>query len=287
MKRQAGSGSGSSPRNNILSSYRITFNFELPENLTDISRADLLLFQSSQLGPEYVVRDRKQYVEIKTVLDTLGQFVVEGKYIDVYDQDYQVFDVTSAVKLWIAKSVNGSVNLEVIVYCYSTTDCNQPRDGKQPAKVNFLYDTDDVAKAPRLITISKNPIEADHQNRFRRSTDGPGVRACGVNQTTCCLKPLTINFVEDLGPEFGFILSPEQFQSNYCEGYCLDAAGGQLMTPQLFEFLSHLGDGHPASSIEPCCAGNTYRPLEVLMRVNGILVIEELQQVIVSSCRCA
>ena len=290
MKRNAenGSGGGSqSQSNNILSSYRISLDFELPEDLTSISRADLLLYQlPSNTGPGYVVRDQRQYVEIRTVIESLGQrYVVEGKYVAISDFGYQVFEITSAAKLWVAKGINGSVVVEVTVYCYSSLNCNQAVNGKLPSKVQFLYASDDNNKSPRVIIISKNPLEVEHRNRFRRQTQGPGVGFCSENETTCCLKSLTINFAEDLG--FDFIMEPKSFTANYCEGYCPQVAGTQFLTPQLFQFLSRLGEGNPGSSIEPCCAGNTYQSLDILMKVGSAIVIEELQQVIVTSCRCA
>ena len=287
VKRSAESGSGGSqsPSNNILSSYRISLDFQLPEDLTSISRADLLLHQlPSNTGPGYVVRDQRQYVEIKTVIE--GQrYVIEGKYVAISDFGYQVFEITSAAKLWVAKGINGSVVVEVTVYCYSSLNCNQAVNGKLPSKVQFLYASDDNNKSPRVIIISKNPLEVAHRNRFRRQAQGPGVGFCSENETTCCLQPLTIHFANDLG--FNFIMEPKSFTANYCEGYCPQVAGTQYLTPQLFEFLSRLGEGNPGSSIEPCCAGNTYQSLDILMKVGNAIVIEELQQVIVTSCRCA
>ncbi len=249
-----------------------------------ISRADLLLWQKPSVG---AVTDRNQYVEIKTVLESVGQkFVVEGKYIDVYDSGFQVFDITSAVKLWVASEINGSVGLEVTVYCYSSSNCAQAQpNSAPPARVQFLHATDDSTMAPRIIVTSKNPIEVEQDRRFRRQAQqGSGVGYCNENRTTCCLKPLTIDFIEDLG--FDFVIQPKRFNANYCEGFCPEVSE-EYMTPQLFEFLSRLGDNSPAGSVEPCCAGNTYQSLEVLMRVNGVLIIEELQQVVVNSCRCA
>ena len=286
VRRQAAAeGSGSLPRNDILSNYRIVLDFELPESLTTISRADLLLYQLP-VESGSIIRDLRQYVEIRTVIESLGQrFVVEGKYIDIYDANTtQVFDITSAVKLWVAKKINGSVALEVTVYCYSSPDCALPVDGRQPAGVKFLYETPETDKVPRVIIVSKNPIELEHQRRYRRMAEG-GAGECVENQTTCCLKPLVINFAEDLG--FHFILQPREFEANYCEGICPEVSGGELLTPQLFEFLSRLGEGHPAAAIEPCCAGNTYQSLEVLMQTGDTFVIDELQQVTVTSCRCA
>ena len=277
---------------NVLSRYRISTDFDLSDNLTDISQADLLLYQEPSALPDHELRDSRQYVEIQAVLDSMNlnqRFVVEGKYVDFWKVGYEVFDITSAVKLWVSKGIHGTVVLEVVIYCYSSSDCAQPNEkGQSPAKVIYSYSTEDTEKAPRIVVVSKNPMEAAHQKRYRRGTEGgSGVAQCRANQSTCCLKPLTIDFHADLG--FDFIIQPTQFEANYCEGVCFGQPNIEpaLMTPRVFEFISRLGSSNPASSIEPCCAGNEYHSLEVLMKVNGILMIESLQQVIVTSCRCA
>lgn len=274
----------------MLSKYRISTDFELPDNLTDVSQAELLLYQEQSEDPNQELRDSKQYVEVQTILESVNQkFVVEGKYVNYWNRGYEVFDITSAVELWVSKGIHGPVVLEVTVFCYSSANCSLLDDkGVPPAHVLYSYSTQDLDKVPRIIVTSKNPVEAEHQKRYRRqSQTGSGVGLCNANQSTCCLKPLSINFHEDLG--FDFIISPASFEANYCEGVCPRQASVEpaLMTPQLFNLLSRLGSGHPAASIEPCCAGNEYRNLEVLMKVDGLLMIEVLQQVIVTSCRCA
>ena len=94
MKRDAvdrsinGSDSYHPQHNNILSSYRIILDFDLPKDLTSISKAHLLLYKMpSNTGPGYVVKDQRQFVEIKTIINSLGQeHVVEGsKYVAVSD----------------------------------------------------------------------------------------------------------------------------------------------------------------------------------------------------------
>lgn len=272
--------------NNLLNSYIITFNFSLPSNLADISRADLLLYQQDSVRPDTAVKDRRQYVEIRTVLESLNQkFVVEGKYIDIYETGYQVFEITSAVKLWIAKHVDGPVSLEVNVYCYSSPNCSESEGALSPASVSFLSSPSEQYKAPRIITVSKNPLDVEHQERQRRNADEmTGVGTCSANQSTCCLKHFELNFREDLG--LNFVLLPENFTANYCEGVCPEMMGGQLMTPRIFELFSRLPETNPGSSVEPCCTGNQYKPLEILVRRNGELFIEELSHVIVTSCRC-
>ena len=272
--------------NNLLHNYSITFNFSLPSTLTDISRADLLLYQQDSVRPDTIVRDRRQYVEIRTILEPLNQkFVVEGKYIDVYETGYQVFEITSAVKLWIAHHIDSPVTMEVNIYCYSSPNCSQVDGPLSPATVSFMASPATQDKAPRIITVSKNPLDVQHQERQRRNADElTGVGQCSANQSTCCLKHFELNFHLDLG--LSFILLPDNFTANYCEGVCPEIMGGQLMTPRIFELFSRLPETNPGSSVEPCCTGNQYKPLEVLVRKGNQLFIEELSHVTVLSCRC-
>ena len=272
--------------NNLLHSYSITFNFSLPSNLSDVSRADLLLYQQDSVRPDTIVKDRRQYVEIRTVLESLNQrFVVEGKYIDIYETGYQVFEITSAIRLWIARRIDGPVALEVNVYCYNSPNCSKPEEEMLPASVRFLSSPDSHDKAPRIITVSKNPLDVEHQERQRRNADElTGVGTCNANQSTCCLKNFELSFHHDLG--LTFVVLPENFTANYCEGVCPEIMGGQLMTPRIFELFSRLPETNPGSSVEPCCTGNQYKPLDVLVRRGEELFIEELSHVTVLSCRC-
>ena len=275
---------------NVLNQYKLYFNFDLPENRSDISRADLLLYQlQSKADAGYVVLDAAQYVEVNAFATSIGvRTTAEGKYVNVNisESGYQVFDITSTVKLWVSKNVKGPVTFEVNVYCYSSRSCNQrTAAGLLPAQVEFLTVTTQQDKTPRLLTISNSVTEtAVKDSRRKRQAASSGVGYCQAQQSTCCLKPLTIRFKEDLG--FNFIIEPKSYVANYCGGVCPRSAGGDTMTPTLYEFLSQLSSGNPGASVQPCCAGNTYLPLEVLIQTGGQLVIEELQQVIVTSCRC-
>ena len=174
--------------------------------------------------------------------------------------------------------------MDVSVYCFAPS-CTAPNnEGKVPKSVSFFSGPGFKEHAPRIVVASQNPLEASRNNRNRRQTREGGVSFCVNNQTTCCLKPLTINFVRDLN--FTFIIQPDQYEANYCEGICPIAPGGALMTPRLFQFLSDL-EGHPASSVEPCCAGNLYHDFPVIARLpNGTEMVLDLKKVQVTSCRC-
>lgn len=272
---------------NILNRYTLYFSFDLPENRSDISRADLLLYQlQSKTGPGYEVQDNAQYVEVNAFAKSLGiQTTAAGKYVNVSESGYQVFDITSTVKLWLSHDVKGLVRFEVVVHCYSSQTCNQKTSGLQPTQVEFFTDSTYQDKTPRLLTISNSVTENEVKKaRQKRQATASGVGYCQAQQSTCCLRPLTIRFREDLG--FNFVVQPTSYMANYCGGVCPRLTGGDTMTPTLYEFLSHLSTGSPGASVMPCCAGNTYLPLEVLIQYNGQLMIEELQQVIVTSCRC-
>ena len=276
---------------NVLDKFDVKFDFQLKQGANAITRADVLLFQHAALDNDYVV-DGTQYVEIKAVFEPIGlKTVVASKNIDIFNNGFQAFDITPAVKLWSDQQINGSVNFEITVSCLSSRKCAEiDIYGRFPTTLKFDFVS--PARQPRLVVISKNPLEVENQDRNRRqaATTGEGVFLCKANQSTCCLKKLVIDFEKDLG--LGFVIMPKTFEANYCEGICPVTPGGKLMTPEVYKFITRLTN-HPAASIEPCCAGNRYRPLIIVMphpdQVNnpGGTIIEQLQQVTVESCRCA
>ena len=208
-----------------------------------------------------------------------------GKLVDIFEGGFHIFDITSAIRLWVMEGLQGEIELEVLVYCIQSPNCGQPdSEGRLPHSVEFTEDQASLQHAPRLVISSKNPLSNVPGGRAKRQSSG-GASFCVANQTTCCLNELFINFEEDLGSEYSFIVDPESYQANYCEGICPTTPGGELMTPLLYDFISKL-QNNPASSITPCCAGHVYENLPVLIDLNGNLTSVTLNDVIVSSCRC-
>lgn len=292
-------GSIASEKSSLLASYRINLlNFELPSELNEVTQADLLVYQlTTPTGPAIEVRDKEQFVEVRTLLESLGErHVVEGKYLNVFDSGYKVFDITPAVRLWLAKGIRGNVTLEVVVYCYSSSQCAREVNGTTPAVIQFNHKSSTNASSetePKVVILSRNPLEvAERARRKRRQIHSitQPTKFCKANETICCLKPLVLNFRRDLG--MNFITQPDSFEANFCEGYCPELSGEDVMTSTRFQFLRKLSNS-PASSIEPCCSGSEYRGLDVLLskykhELNRyVTVIERLQQVTVTKCRCA
>lgn len=258
----------------------------MKESLTSITRGDILLYQLASPNQDSVV-DLSQYVEIKAVFKSLGlKTVIAAKSMNFGDEGFQAFDITPAMKLWIQRQINGTVQLEITVTCLSSKRCAEiDQYGNIPAGIKFDFQT--PTRKPRLVVVSQNPLEVSNRNRVRRQSRNSGVSYCNANQSTCCLKNLTVNFAKDL--DMGFILFPESFQANYCEGICPLSPGGDLMTPQIYSFISELSNS-AATSIEPCCAGNKFKPLTVVIadpKNRGGTIVEEIPQIIVDSCRCA
>lgn len=278
----------------VLSSYHINLrNFSLPRELSEVTQADLLLFQERTIfGPDIKDRDVEQFVEIRTILPGGERHIVGGKYLNLFDFGPKVFDIAPAVKLWLAKHVEGNVTLEVVVTCFSSPDCasssSSSSNGSTPDVLQF---NQQPGKEPKVMILSKNPLEVrENARRRRRQAQQPVAKFCKTNETICCLKPLILNFKRDLGMDF--ITQPESFEANFCEGYCPELSGEDVMTSTRFQFLRKLKNS-PASSIEPCCSGSEYRSLDVLMHKykhklgRYVTVIERLQQVTVTKCKCA
>lgn len=275
----------------ILNQYTININFHLSQSLSDISKANLVLHQEHTDINDKEVLDRYQLVEIRTIINNIRYFV-EKRNVDVYSDGSQYFDITHAAELWVREQVSGNVEMEVVVSCDSSPDCNAEitSSGKPPAKVSFTQDTSNASQIPRIITISRNPLEAGESQRVKRDTGVVHPIYCnGTNESLCCLHPLVIDFSTDLG--INFISKPKTFTSNFCGGYCPEVSGTSLMTPDRFQILRLLNTS-PTRAVRPCCSGIEYQPLQVLVSLFNFTSfkyethLDLLEQVKVSKCQC-
>ena len=280
----------------ILNQYTIHMrNMNLPENLSIISKAHLLLQQAHTDTINKPVLDGKQLVWIRAIINNT-RYPVDKKILSVYSYGPQSFNVLQAMELWVDGGRTGEIIIEVLVICSSSPNCSSssphggPGEMKLPAAVEFVYNDTQSSHKPRVITLSKSPLEDanTHSTRKKRQATSEPDQYCQENDTTCCLHPLNISFVDDLG--MNFIRHPASFTTNYCDGYCPVLAGlGNTERAQLLRFLVE----SPATSIEPCCTGIEYKPLQVLLHIYNPmrqafeLKVDRLDQVIVTRCRCS
>ena len=115
----------------------------------------------------------------------------------------------------------------------------------------------------------------------------PTVGCSGYVQSTgqCSREPLLVDFQEDLGTNF--ILQPRIVDIGYCNGKCNPASVHseflRLLTSSRGQTAPNSAAGYKDSS---CCVPTHYLPVEILLRVENVLVIEELQNAIVTNCCC-
>ena len=251
--------------------YSVRFDLDLQETSTtdSIIQVELLLFQDSPLPCQNNTQFR---IEIKASTDGPSP-VLSTKHTAAEESGYVTIDITPVLTIWLRVTNNskGPFVLEISAYCSGFPHCN-----------SSLFDAGVGDKSPKLI-ISKEVEDGSSQIRLKRqSTTQSGIGFCSEGATACCLHSLTINFRDDLG--INFVLQPRSFTANYCAGLCPE---GGTFTPQIFEFYNRLGAGSPVASIEPHCGIHNSQSLDVLKRVNSVLIIDELQDVVVTSCNCS
>ena len=257
-----------------LEGYSILFELDELENTTihTLTKAELLLFQA--------LHQHVSYLHIKVKAPTNGpSLIVNTNYHELEQPGYKSFDITPIIAIWLKGRSNGPLVLEVSAHCTDTPDCGK-----------HIFDGGFGEKSPKL-AVSRE-VEENTLQRLKRNADTPD-ESSGFNETlveesneTCSLRPLSINFQDDLG--FDHIIAPESYSANYCLGTCsFDEVSA------VYNFYHLLGPNSPASSIQPHCIPRTYRSLEVLSRYphsdgqRVVILIERLEDVIVTSCGCA
>ena len=253
-----------------MDGYSIQFDLDLQENTTtsSIVQAELLLFQDSSVPYQ---SNSQIFIDMKASTDGPSP-ILTTKHARTEEPGYINFDITPVLAIWFTNYSKGPFVLEISAYCLDSPHCNRS-----------LFDAGVGGNSPKLIISREVEEESSEIRSKRQSTTQPGIGFCeSEDTTTCCLHALTIDFREDLG--FNFVIQPKRFDANYCSGFCPEVG---TFTPQVFEFYSRLGASSPVGSIDPHCGINSTRSLEVLQRVNGVLIIEELRDVIVSSCGCS
>lgn len=167
-----------------------------------------------------------------------------------------------------AKSSNGDVSLEFKIRVAVL---------KNGRKITRLVD--EGKERARIIVQSYDERDVE----ARRSRRAVTSRYCsGRNERNCCVRPLEINFREDLG--WNYISSPPTFNANYCAGDCpLNwHTENNLFYDILYKYATknnrHIG---------PCCVPNEYESLNIIYYNNANEeMFAKLPNVIVRSCSC-
>ena len=203
------------------------------------------------------------------------------------DDGYVSFNISAGIKRWLERSP-GDTSLELDVHI----DTPELVDtGKfLPPVVEFDIPSGKGEHGARLYVERLNERERlpgpDSLRRRKRETvEGVNSQYCfdHPEESKCCIRPLTINFQEDLGPEFDFVLYPPSFTPNYCNGECSSVWPSATESTQ---FLMQLRESNPTAAPEPCCVPHRTRPLFVLIKIGDESSVQEIPNMITDSCIC-
>jgi hypothetical protein len=199
------------------------------------------------------------------------------------DEGYVSFNITSGVKNWLSgTSDETTLELDVLIDTPRRVDTGL----SLPPVVRFDIPSHDKGEhdarllVERLHEIEGVGINSEGYRRRRRQVNN-NFCAENLNTTNCCLRNLTIDFLElDLHTT---IILPHTFDANYCQGQCRgDWASASRSTSNIMQ----LRENNPTAAAEPCCVPHKTRPLSVLMVVNGSVQVNDIPDMIVDSCIC-
>ena len=267
-------------KDNVVSQLEINFDVALTEAIKHISKAELVLYQleASNIAADATEESMEHYVEVRALNRSTGvSAIVVGKYIDVRDSGYQVFDISHMLKKWAShhqfSTDSEQITFQVVVYCFT------PSKASNPVAMQFLDDCDDVEKSPKIMVVSKNPLEFQERHS-KRSRKPRSVGGCSDGSVvTCCRRELTLSFHDDLG--MTNIAEPDYLQVNYCDGICPSVKTGSLATAPVYEDIYDVAS---SVNISPCCVPDSFSNLEVLKKDGNTVTLVD---VIVNTCRCA
>jgi len=220
--------------------------------------------------------------------------LLAAKILRSEDDEYVSFDITDGIKKWRnGSALQQSLQLSVLIDTPWILDTRS----KLPPAIAFDVPTygksEGVPQRPQLVveTLHREEKSAPLLNRSlrrrkkRQAVSGAvSTEYCFNNPTEskCCIRNMTVNIKKDLGLDH--VILPFTFQPNYCSGSCSNSrwSSANLAT----KHLQDIRRSNPTAAAEPCCVPHTMKPLSVIMIVKKRFVVEEIPNMIVTSCIC-
>lgn len=200
-----------------------------------------------------------------------NRYLIDSKNVYLSDRDAKwcEFEVTSAVKRWMALGRENSLKLEL--HC---PKCNQRRYDLrpvEPAVINVLLVSGDSARERRSVS-------PEFQYRKDRRTD------CKMGGKKCCRQEMNFD-LEKLG--FSFIIQPKRYDAGICKGRCppnYNAAHNHAVLQGI------MWKKNKTATPRVCCAPSKLTHLEVLTvdeEDPTKLAVRDLPNMIVLECACS
>uniref|UniRef100_A0A8C8VFR1 Transforming growth factor beta n=1 Tax=Pelusios castaneus TaxID=367368 RepID=A0A8C8VFR1_9SAUR len=137
-------------------------------------------------------------------------------------------------------------------------------------------------KLPYVLVMSTPLEHASHlqSSRHRRALDTD--YCFGTEEKNCCVRPLYIDFRKDL--QWKWIHEPKGYMANFCMGPCPYIWSADT---QYSKVLALYNQHNPGASAAPCCVPQVLEPLPIVYYVGRKPKVEQLSNMIVSSCKCS
>ena len=267
--------------------YKLIFNPTLPSQ--HFYSAELRLFKKITPRCKDVVFENVEVFYVERLSNEKDErTLVLSKNVELFDEEYESFDVSTAVKKWISNDVNDSLELEVVINCPYSMDS----DKFLPPSIEFHTDDGSLSAEfedtrPQLVVATvtdEAAAQIEQQSRRRRRRQVVDSAYCGRNPKAihCCIRRLVLNFHTDLN--LPWILYPPTFSPNYCRGMCPVPFLGESslrLNIQRFYQTNELGGG-------PCCAIYSMAPLLMLIedQWTGTVMMLDVPDMEITSCGC-
>lgn len=180
------------------------------------------------------------------------------------------FDITAVIKDWLFRQ-DSSKTIKIILKNKDPDNEGKSREAPRGSGPFVL-----------VWYIPNDRYEIDKRRRKRRALDSAFCKK-RPKEKRCCLRPYYIDFQRDL--RWNWIHAPLGFHANYCKGKCpfmwsMDNQTHHTSIMALFHSIN------PDAPSEPCCVAQSYKPLVILYYEKGKPKIEELSNMVVTSCTC-
>lgn len=264
----------------------IQYKLQIPLNLTNVrivTSAELILLS-------HVASYRQVLQEIETIQISLiykkdqdySKRVKETILTQVLSTDdgYISFNVTEAIKRWleINQHLNGVGIMELEVAILPPHSLHYIH---YPPVLEFDISSESNTQFVVMSAPPEQPPEQMSSRKKRQILNGDFCFG-SPNEPNCCIRELTINFEEDLG--WTWVLSPLQYQANYCVGLCPVLWPSASFATQIFQLYA---ENNPGGAVQPCCSTEELSPLTLLiLNGNGNTQLIKLSDMVIHSCIC-
>ncbi|CAM5129302.1 unnamed protein product [Natator depressus] len=200
------------------------------------------------------------------------------------EEEWLAFDVTEVVRQWLS----GQEPLEIFklsVHCSCEATCEELKvtiDGFDQRRGDLGTVSSTAQKVPYVLVMSTPLERASHlqSSRHRRALDTD--YCFGTEEKNCCVRPLYIDFRKDL--QWKWIHEPKGYMANFCMGPCPYIWSSDT---QYSKVLALYNQHNPGASAAPCCVPQALAPLPIVYYVGRKPKVEQLSNMIVSSCKCS